>query len=116
MLDEIVDEVAAEVECEKSTGPRLTKAHLESIIQREHYHVPPHSTLTICVLFLRNGFTVTGESACVSVENFNPKVGRYYARRHAFDKLWQLEGYLLRESLYREASQKASDEGANQSD
>lgn len=56
--------------------------------------------LTICVLVLRNGFTVTGESACASPENFDPEIGRKIARENARNKIWALEGYLLRERLH----------------
>ena len=56
-----------------------------------------HSLLTFCVLLLRNGFTVTGESACVSPENFDAKIGRKVARENAIEKMWPLMGYALKE-------------------
>lgn len=55
--------------------------------------------LTFCVLVLRNGFTVTGESACASPENFDPQIGRDIAFRNAREKIWPLEGYLLKQRL-----------------
>ena len=55
--------------------------------------------LTFCVLTLRNGFTVTGESACVSLENFNEEIGRKVARNNAIQKMWPLLGYALKEQL-----------------
>ncbi len=55
--------------------------------------------LTICVLVLKNGFTVTGESACASPENFDAEIGRQIARQNAEQKIWPLEGYLLKEKL-----------------
>jgi len=55
--------------------------------------------LTICVLVLRNGFTVTGESACASPENFNPDIGRRIARENAVQKMWPLMGYALKDKL-----------------
>jgi Phage protein (N4 Gp49/phage Sf6 gene 66) family len=57
------------------------------------------SLLTFCVLVLKNGFTVTGESACASPENFNEQLGRDIAYRNARDKIWSLEGYALRTKL-----------------
>lgn len=60
----------------------------------------PAETLTFCILILKNGFTVTGESACASPENFNAEIGRKIARENARNKIWQLEGYLLKEKLY----------------
>ena len=59
----------------------------------------PLHLLTICVLVLRNGFTVTGESACVSPENFDAELGRKIAREHAIDKVWMLLGFRLRDHL-----------------
>lgn len=55
--------------------------------------------LTFCVLVLRNGFTVTGESACASPENFDAEIGRRIARDNAKQKIWALEGYALRNKL-----------------
>ena len=55
--------------------------------------------LTFCVLVLRNGFTVTGESACASPENFDPEIGREIARENAVRKVWPLMGYALKAQL-----------------
>jgi hypothetical protein len=57
--------------------------------------------LTFCVLVLRNGFTVTGESACASPENFCADVGRKISRAHALNKVWPLLGFQLRSVLAR---------------
>ena len=56
--------------------------------------------LTFCVLVLENGYTVTGESACASPENFDPEIGRKIARQNAIAKIWPLEGYLLKQQLH----------------
>lgn len=61
----------------------------------------PLALLTFCVLVLRNGFTVTGESACASPENFNPEIGRKIARENAINKVWPLLGFRLRDELAR---------------
>lgn len=55
--------------------------------------------LTFCVLVLRNGFTVTGESACASPENFDAEVGKKIARQNAVSKIWPLMGYELKSAL-----------------
>lgn len=55
--------------------------------------------LTFCVLILKNGFTVTGESACARPENFDPDIGRKVARQNAVAKIWPLMGYELRSKL-----------------
>jgi len=53
------------------------------------------------VLTLRNGFTVTGESACASPENFDPEIGKRIARENAVQKVWPLMGYALKEQLFQ---------------
>ena len=63
----------------------------------------PLHLLTFCVLALKNGFTVTGESACASPENFDAEVGRKIARQNAVQKIWPLMGYELRSQLAAEA-------------
>jgi hypothetical protein len=46
---------------------------------------------------------VIGESAAVSLENFDEEIGRKIAREKARDKIWQLEGYRLRQILYEQS-------------
>lgn len=102
------------------SGPSVTLEHIEDCIVAERYFTAEDGVLgadplydgplwslpllTICVLVLRNGFTVTGESACASPENFDRKIGREIAYKNAREKIWVLEGYLLKERLHREAS------------
>ena len=68
----------------------------------------PLSLLTFCVLVLLNGFTVTGESACASPENFDAEIGRKIARANAVNKIWPLMGYALKCRLF-EAEAKRQD-------
>jgi hypothetical protein len=81
-------------------APRITPDDIDNKIAKEYYHIVPDTTLTICVLTLKNGFTVTGESAAASPENFDEEIGRKIARDNARDKIWALEGYLLKQKLY----------------
>ena len=81
------------------TAPRVTPERLEEVIVSEQYHVFPNTTFTACLLTLANGYTVLGESACASPENFNAELGRKIARDNAKNKIWSLEGYLLRQQL-----------------
>ena len=81
------------------TAPRLRPEDIDGVIVGETYWRCPGTTLTICVLHLRNGFTVTGESAAVSLENFDEAIGKMIARNNARSKIWALEGYLLRDRL-----------------
>lgn len=120
--NDIEEEIKA---CGADVAPRITPADIEANIASEHYFTAldgataqsediesiwhderdfgiekvPLSLLTFCVLVLRNGFTVTGESACASPENFNAEIGRKVARQNAINKVWPLMGYALKERL-----------------
>lgn len=111
-----------------SVAPRVTSAHIESVIKSVTYFTAgdgyvgaltsseefnslpeserivetptPLDLLTFCVITLKNGFTVTGESACASPENFNKEIGQKVAYENAKNKIWALEGYLLKEQLF----------------
>lgn len=117
-------QIEQEIQAKGLTAPRVTPADIEANIAHEVYFTADHGTtgamaalelhsrhpgnvehigalrlLTFCVLVLRNGFTVTGESACASPENFNAELGRKIARQNAVQKLWPLMGYALKERL-----------------
>lgn len=93
-------EIEREIRAKGLDAPRLTPERLDSVIGREQYHVFPGTTLTVCCLELANGFCVTGQSAAASQANFDAELGRKIARADAREKIWQLEGYLLRERLH----------------
>lgn len=87
-----------------SPARTVTVEGIEAKIVKEDYFLGLNgSTLTICVLTLANGFTVTGESACVDPANFDEALGKKYARADAFKKIWPLEGYLLREKMWQDS-------------
>lgn len=88
------------------TAPRLTPEDIDRTIVAEQFIQVPGTVLTICVLTLRNGFTATGESAPVSAENFDEKIGQDIARENARNKVWMLEGYLLKQSLYEQEQRR----------
>lgn len=104
---QIETQIETEIQAKGLTAPRLTPARIDAAIFSEDYHVFPGSNLTVCCLTLQNGFTVTGESACVSAANFDAERGRKIARGHARDKIWQLEGYLLRDQLNSDVGKAA---------
>ena len=115
--------IEQEIQAKGKTAPRITPADVEAEIAGETYFtaadgyrsapcfdpdgqpadcLPPPAPLellTFCVLVLRNGFTVTGESACASPENFDAEIGRKIARQNAVQKIWPLMGYELRTKL-----------------
>ena len=118
--------IEQEIQAKGLTASRITPADIEANIVSEHYFTAlngregaiqsggyvgreapakdnsdlvPLSLLTFCVLVMKNGFTVTGESACASPENFDAEVGRKIARQNAVQKVWPLMGYALRSEL-----------------
>ena len=114
-------DIEQEIKAKGLTAPRITPADIEANIASEHYGTAADlgdlgiikcgsderpkslSLLTFCVLVLRNGFTVTGESACASPENFDAEIGRKVARQNAVAKIWPLLGYALRSKLHEAA-------------
>lgn len=120
--------IEQEIKAKGLTAPRVTPSDLEANIVSEHYFtaadgrrgaldndsyvgrekpekdnsdLDPLELLTFCVMVLRNGFTVTGESACASPENFDAELGRKIARENAKQKIWPLMGYALRQQLHK---------------
>lgn len=81
-------------------APSITNADIQAKIKKTEYHVFEGTTMTHCRITLENGFVVTGESSCVSPENFNKALGEKYAFENAAEKIWALEGYLLKQKLY----------------
>ena len=115
-------QIEQEIQAKGLTAPRVTPADIEANIASEHYFTAadgvrgkllttnpdlgvdiekhdPRSLLTFCVLVMRNGFTVTGESACASPGNFDAEIGRKIARQNAINKVWPLLGFRLRDQL-----------------
>lgn len=93
------DAIEQQIQAKGLTAPRVTPADVKAAVRSAEYL--RHGLLTICILTLQNGFTVTGESACASPENFNEEIGKQIAHTNAQAKIWPLLGYALREKLYR---------------
>jgi len=86
-------------------APRLCTSDIDAddAIVSETYTLLPSGKCIICELTLRNGFSVHGESACVSKENFDIEIGKNISRNNARGKVWGFEGYLLQQRLFEEA-------------
>lgn len=82
-------------------APRLSPDMIDSVIIAEEFHVFNGKHI-VCCLTLRNGFTVIGESAVVSPENFREHIGKRLAREKARDRVWMAEAYLLQQRLSEE--------------
>ena len=120
------EQIEQEIQDKYLASPRITPADIEANIMRCEYFTAaqgvygretdclecvsdpdshgPLNLLTFCVLVLRNGFTVTGEAACVSPENFDAELGRKIARENAISKVWPLMGYALKDRLFDNAA------------
>jgi len=111
-------QIEQEIQAKGLTAPRVTPDDVAANIAYEAYFTAangvkgatecnitkgPLDLLTFCVLVLRNGFTVTGESACASPENFDAELGRKIARENAINKVWPLMGYALKERLHKQS-------------
>ena len=83
----------------KLEAPRVTLADVEGCIKSETYTLLPNGRTTVCQLTLDNDFTVEGQSACVSVENYNEELGNSIAKKNAVEKIWPLLGFRLADSL-----------------
>lgn len=109
-------QIEQEIQDKGLNAPRLTPDLIDSKVRAIRYltgDVEPvyaigdwksdKSTpcLTICILTLENGFTVTGESPCASPENYDRLLGEKLAFENARNKIWELEGYLLKQKLYQ---------------
>lgn len=119
MNDQAIEQ---EIQAKGKTAPRITPADLKDNIVGEYYFTAQEAVqatlhkqdeltrmtgahgelqlLSFCVLVLKNGFTVTGESACASPENFDEDIGRKIARQNAEQKIWPLMGYELKQRLH----------------
>lgn len=113
------NQIEQEILSKGLTAPRVTPKDIEDNIVQCHYFtakdglvgslsdayelvgnsLDQYGLLTFCVLLLKNGFTVTGESACASPENFNAEIGKQIARQNAVNKVWPLMGYELKQRL-----------------
>ena len=93
-------QIEAKIQEKGLNAPRLNPTAIDARIVREEYHLFESSKKTICQLTLVNGFTVIGEAGVVSPENFDEEIGRDVARKNAREKIWQLEGYRLKQHLY----------------
>lgn len=81
------------------TAPKIEPEDIEAQIVKEEFHRFEGTTVTVCALTLKNGFTVTASSACADAANFKEETGRAIARKNAKEKIWDLEGYVLRSKL-----------------
>lgn len=94
------EQIEADIKEKGLNAPRLSPGDIDEVVVSEEFILMPSGKAMVCELTLRNGFTVRGESACVSRENFDDDIGRKISYANARNKVWELEGYLLQDILH----------------
>jgi len=103
--------IEQEIQSKGLNAPRLTPEYIDKVIVDQYYFTAANAqwgadpntsaligmhkqleTLTFCVLILKNGFTVTGESACASPDNFDAEIGK---NRHYWSSTNNMRGFNL---------------------
>lgn len=76
---------------------KVQKKDIEAMLDAAEYEVFHKVFGKQCVVVakLENGFTITGESACVDPANYDELIGFELAVEKIKEKLWELEGYKL---------------------
>lgn len=82
---------------------RITERKITERITEVKYFLVKGTTMTLCIITLENGFSVSGQSACVDTKLFNKEIGQSLAYKNAFEQLWRLEAYLMAEERWRAA-------------
>ena len=82
-------------------GIGLSDMDIDEVIEDVAFHRFPGTTTTVCAITLTNGFVVIGTSACVIPEQFDTAIGNKVAYSDARRKIWDLEGYLLKEQFHQ---------------
>ena len=77
----------------------LEAAKANRVIRSEPVDAESLKLLTMCVIVLKNGFTVTGKSSCVSPENYDRSKGEEIALNNAKDQIYSYLGFELKTKL-----------------
>lgn len=93
-------QIESRIRLSGATDKRLTPDDIDRVIAEIRFHRFPDTTLTVCCLVLQNGYCVTGESAAADPANYREDIGKDIAFKNAREKIWALEGYLLKDALW----------------
>lgn len=88
------------VEHQDMLPSKVTMSDLQAKIKMTQYQRLEGTTTTICQITLENGYTLVGTSGCVDPKEFNQALGEKYAFERAFEQMWALEGYLLKQRRF----------------
>ena len=94
-----------------ANGNRVTTDLIDSKIKGITTYRLPDTTITVAVITMENGWMQEGFSACADPANFDEQIGKEMAINNAYDKIWPLEGYLLKERLFRDGLYKSEGVG-----
>ena len=100
-LPESIQQLEKELKDAGLKYPRVIPDKVKSVIHNVTYTVLPSGKTMICEVILVNGYCVIGESSAVYKENFNEGIGMKISFEKAVRKIYELEGYVLAERLYR---------------
>jgi hypothetical protein len=62
--------------------------------------------LTFCIITMLSGFVVTGQSVSKSVAEYDRSKGEKMAYRDGFAKLFLMEQYAQRDSIYKQSQER----------
>lgn len=102
---------AKQLEAVAATGNRVTADLIDSKIKGITTYRLPDTTITVAVITMENGWMQGGLSACADPANFDEQIGKEMAINNAYDKIWPLEGYQLKERLFRDGLAKSEGVG-----
>lgn len=103
-LEKIMENAPTESELKaRAVAPRITLEDMKAAQKQVDFYVHPQTCLTICIITLQNGFTVTGESACADPANFQKDIGERLSYERAEKQIWAYLGYMLREKIYQQS-------------
>lgn len=94
-----------------ANGNRVTTDLIDSKIKGITTYRLPDTTITVAAITMENGWMQEGFSACADPANFDEQIGKEMAINNAYDKIWPLEGYLLKERLFRDGLAKSEGVG-----
>lgn len=83
----------------------VTQEQVTRIMEASEFDVKTiYGKVTVVTAKLPNGFTIVESSACVDPANYDEKIGVEICKKRIENEVWQLEGYLLQEYLYRKGT------------
>lgn len=83
---------------------KVTQDDIKVLIEKVEYYVFPETTVTTCLISLTNGTKLLGVNyGRILPEEQDWEMGKQEAYKDAFNKIWELEGYLVRQGLYEDA-------------